>query len=319
MLTPSGVGFYSYMTAMVFGDTSISVDEVTSPRFFIVINSDFGLLTKKINQPNKEKLMKTLRLLNTLFFIALTVSFVACSNDDEASSEYPPETALKPTKWTFIYGYDYEFYDDKDRLIKIERYNNAHELTSTINIEYSYGYITASEKEYVSIQDETSWKCTLNSNGSIEKVIISSSGSFSYSSTYLFTYDENNQLTRIAGVDDKNYDCQITWHDGNIVRVDWAEWPENRYSTFTYTSIPSWRGYCAFFDDTALDIFPSGVLLLPTLANHGYFGVVPRYLPSAEIYEDGYVLYMNYTLGENGYVVQFDDSYSDDKVSIDWE
>lgn len=32
MLTPDGVGFYSYMTAMVFGDTSISVDEVTSPR-----------------------------------------------------------------------------------------------------------------------------------------------------------------------------------------------------------------------------------------------------------------------------------------------
>ena len=48
MLTPSGVGFYSYMTAMVFGDTSISVDEVTSLRFFIVINSDFGLLTKKL-------------------------------------------------------------------------------------------------------------------------------------------------------------------------------------------------------------------------------------------------------------------------------
>lgn len=32
MLTPDGVGFYSYMTATVFGDTSISVDEVTSPR-----------------------------------------------------------------------------------------------------------------------------------------------------------------------------------------------------------------------------------------------------------------------------------------------
>ena len=32
MLTPDGVGFYSYMTATVFGDTSISVDEVISPR-----------------------------------------------------------------------------------------------------------------------------------------------------------------------------------------------------------------------------------------------------------------------------------------------
>ena len=46
MLTPYGVGFYSYMTAMVFGDTSISVDEVTSPRFFIVPPQTFGLVKK---------------------------------------------------------------------------------------------------------------------------------------------------------------------------------------------------------------------------------------------------------------------------------
>ena len=43
MLTPDGVGFYSYMTATVFGDTSISVDEVISPRFFIVTIQNFGL------------------------------------------------------------------------------------------------------------------------------------------------------------------------------------------------------------------------------------------------------------------------------------
>ena len=33
MLTPMGVGFYSYMIARVFGDTSRNVDEVNSPRF----------------------------------------------------------------------------------------------------------------------------------------------------------------------------------------------------------------------------------------------------------------------------------------------
>ena len=31
-----GVGFYSYMIAMVFGDTWRSVDEVSSPRFLFV-------------------------------------------------------------------------------------------------------------------------------------------------------------------------------------------------------------------------------------------------------------------------------------------
>ena len=31
-----GVGFYSDMYALVFGDTSISVDEVISPRFLFL-------------------------------------------------------------------------------------------------------------------------------------------------------------------------------------------------------------------------------------------------------------------------------------------
>lgn len=41
MLTPYSVGFYSYMCAMVFGDTSISVDEVISPRSFYCLNLNF--------------------------------------------------------------------------------------------------------------------------------------------------------------------------------------------------------------------------------------------------------------------------------------
>ena len=34
-----GVGFYSYMIATAFGDASISVDEVSSPRFFCIYQS----------------------------------------------------------------------------------------------------------------------------------------------------------------------------------------------------------------------------------------------------------------------------------------
>ena len=42
MLT--SVGFYSYIAAMVFGDTSESIDEVISPRFFIVYTLVSGLV-----------------------------------------------------------------------------------------------------------------------------------------------------------------------------------------------------------------------------------------------------------------------------------
>lgn len=46
-----GVGFYSFMTAMVFGDTSESVDEVISPRFlFVYTLNTFGLI--KISNHN---------------------------------------------------------------------------------------------------------------------------------------------------------------------------------------------------------------------------------------------------------------------------
>lgn len=36
MLTPDGVGFYSYMTAKVIPNTTESVDEVISPRFLFL-------------------------------------------------------------------------------------------------------------------------------------------------------------------------------------------------------------------------------------------------------------------------------------------
>ena len=39
------VGFYSYMNAMVFGDTSESVDEVSVHVFFFCLFPSFGLPT----------------------------------------------------------------------------------------------------------------------------------------------------------------------------------------------------------------------------------------------------------------------------------
>ena len=49
MLTPLRRGLLLVYVAMVFGDTSISVDEVISPRFFIVY-PQHGLLTTQKNK-----------------------------------------------------------------------------------------------------------------------------------------------------------------------------------------------------------------------------------------------------------------------------
>ena len=45
MLTPEGVGFYSYMVVKVFGDAAGNVDEVISPRFLFLSSfpKAFGL------------------------------------------------------------------------------------------------------------------------------------------------------------------------------------------------------------------------------------------------------------------------------------
>ncbi len=51
MLTSDGVGFYSYMIALVFGDTLESIDEVISPRFLLslIFYADY----RTIAQSNK--------------------------------------------------------------------------------------------------------------------------------------------------------------------------------------------------------------------------------------------------------------------------
>ncbi len=48
-----GVGFYSYMCAWLSPIPTESVDEVISPRFFLLSKlSDFGLLTLKVGSIN---------------------------------------------------------------------------------------------------------------------------------------------------------------------------------------------------------------------------------------------------------------------------
>jgi len=46
MLTLQGVGFYSYITAVVFGDTRKSVDEVSVHVFYLSPFKLFGLNTQ---------------------------------------------------------------------------------------------------------------------------------------------------------------------------------------------------------------------------------------------------------------------------------
>jgi len=102
LASANGVGFYSNMIAMVFGDTRRNVDEVISPRFFFL--SQLKPWTKKLKhiintsackQTQKRKTMKT------KWFIYLVVAlfsfgFVACGDDDEGGTRDNPSTSADP-------------------------------------------------------------------------------------------------------------------------------------------------------------------------------------------------------------------------------
>lgn len=90
------------MNAMVFGDTSVNVDEVISPRFFFL--SQLKPWTKKLKhiintsackQTQKRKTMKT-RWFIYLVVALFSFSFVACGDDDEGGTRDNPSTAADP-------------------------------------------------------------------------------------------------------------------------------------------------------------------------------------------------------------------------------
>ena len=87
LTSANGVGFCSYMIAMVFADTSESVDEVISPRFlFCLLPTDnwTAKQQEKAQSPQKDKgitkhihYMKTKQLLLSLLMSIMSVSAFA--------------------------------------------------------------------------------------------------------------------------------------------------------------------------------------------------------------------------------------------------
>ena len=86
--------------------------------------------------------MKRLRFIETaLVAMILSVSFLACSNDNENKPEddnNSPETELKLTELVWNDGRCFKlFYDKQQRLYKVEEYTESGYLEETGIIEYN--------------------------------------------------------------------------------------------------------------------------------------------------------------------------------------
>lgn len=257
--------------------------------------------------------MKRLRFIETaLVAMILSVSFLACSNDNENKPEddnNSPETELKLTELVWNDGRCFKlFYDKQQRLYKVEEYTESGYLEETGIIEYNENTIVVTAS-FPNISNRKSIDiCSLNSEGLIVKTVSTEIYPNGQEDSYTekYAYDKNQQL---IGIQNTTYNTEvyITWENGNLIAANRNDYMNKYNNTYKYTTIPSSKGFFVFYDDVLIDIFHD-IDYLNLLANCGYFGKVPQnLLASITIIndsEDTYTWSLSYQFGEDGYITE---------------
>lgn len=244
--------------------------------------------------------MKTLRLIGlTAFVVVLSLSITSCSDDDDPSDSCKIK---KPTVVTNDDGSWIELsYDDEGRLIRKDEYNERGALDASIIFKYNVNNVVTNET-YPRNSNYITNVCTLNSKGYVEKTVTSREfGSILSVVNSTYYYDSKWQLVGIKTSYDSDSDRvkHLIWKDGNLIKET-----GNGYSVeYSYSTIPSSKGFFVFCDDVMIDIFPE--FSLEYLANCGYFGIVPQNMLSSWnlSWNGGYSeLELSYEFGEDGYI-----------------
>lgn len=262
----------------------------------------------------KSKNMKTLKFIErALLAMVLSVSFSACSNDNENipgdNNDNSSETALKPSKLEWNDGRYFKLsYDPQKRLHRVEEYTESGYLEETATIEYNENTIVVT----ASFPDMDNRKsidiCSLNSEGFIVKTVSTEiySNRTEKSNIEKYAYDKEQQLISVQNTTNDT-EVFITWENGNIIATSSNDYMNTYNTTYKYTTIPSSKGFFLFYDDMLIDIFHD-VDYLSLLANCGYFGKVPQnLLESITITNDSGnadTWGLSYQLGKDGYVTK---------------
>lgn len=240
---------------------------------------------------------KSIYILSLLFglFVCATV-FCACSkSDDDTSSGGNSGSSKHIAKILSEEAYLYETsftYDAQGRVTKIIETETAPDFNTYSETTYQYGEMTiiskkTKERTYSSGRINSHYEThsyTLE-NGLIVKDK-ETQGSSSW--TFTFSYDSNNCLSSISsnGSEIESGTKIIKWSNGNLIKLG-----DNSYE---YSSFPWPKGFPFSLKGSNMDA---------NLIAIGYYGNIPKNLPSKYYQSEDYGLTYEYSF-EGGYVTK---------------
>ena len=208
---------------------------------------------------------KNLSILSlTLGLLMCVTAFSACGGDDESSSGVPPQSSKHIAKIITEEGntfYEYSFtYDSQGRVIKVIETRTGTGTNSYSETEYQYGemLIVSKMKREGTYSNGQPFTHTLSHSYTLENGLIvkdkeQQNGS---TSTDTFSYDSNNYLSSISSK-------IITWSEGNLTELG--------DTSFEYSNNLWVKGFFLGLDGSNMD---------ECLFAKGYYGNIPKYLPS---------------------------------------
>lgn len=213
----------------------------------------------------------------TLGLLVSTLAFTACGSDDNDEVDNGGSSSKHIVKIIEEEGstiYETVFsYDSQGRVVKAVGTESSATSNSHSEKTYQYGELTIISKKIV---DGTL------SNGQIDNWSVSHSYSlengrivkdvekYTYdgrisTTTTLYSYDSNGSLTSIS-VSGSNTDSnteQVEWTNGNISKIG--------NGTYTYSNVSWIKGFPFYLKGSNMDNY---------LFSMGYYGIIPRNLPS---------------------------------------
>lgn len=221
-----------------------------------------------------------------------TIAFTACggdddSTDDNGSNRYSSKHITKIIEEEDNSMYESTLsYDSQGRLIKVVETESSASINGSSEMTYQYGETLIITKQVrksnysngQSFTDTEQHSYNLE-NGLIVKDI-ERQGSSSRTSTY--SYDSNNNLISVSVKDSyDNYTMSVNWINGNInniVKETNYTGTSTTYShTYSYSNVSWPKGFPYYLKGSNFDSY---------LFSMGYYGNVPKYLPSKVAYSE---------------------------------
>jgi hypothetical protein len=221
---------------------------------------------------------KSFYILNLILGLLVSVSlFTACgSDDDDDDNGGGGSSSSKRVKMLVEEdnGYHAEStfsYDSKGRVVKVVKTETSSDGTEVSETTYQYGQMMITSQEVTNGWDSKNETHTYTlSNGLITKdVEVQKYPTNTNTSTMIFSYDSDGYL--LSQTNDYGYEVtkkDYVWSNGNMVSFDSREF---EYSNYSWS-----KGMFIYFKGTNTDRY---------LQPYGYWGKMPKNLPSKDVYK----------------------------------